>query len=144
MHFEGTIEVPVPKEKFYAFVTEPAKMISILPDVEESKVLDGGHFFVKSKVGMSYIKGSVSMKFEVSKKKGSSVTMVGHGQGIQSSVDLTMEIILEDTAGGTKGNWSADAKVGGLLASVGSRLLNSVAEKYIKQITETLRQKVVQ
>lgn len=143
MHFEGTLEVPVPKEKFYAFVTDPANVISILPDVEESRVMDSEHFFVKAKLGMSYIKGSVSMQFAVSKKQGSSVALVGRGQGIQSTVDLTMEIALEDIAGGTRGNWSADAKVGGLLASVGSRLLNSVAEKYVKQITETLRQKVV-
>jgi len=143
MLFEGAVEAPVTPEHFYAFVTNPAKIISILPDVEESKVLDPAHFTIRSKVGMSYIKGAVSMKFEIAeKRKDEFVRMVGRGQGVQSTVDLTMAITLEGSGKSTKASWSAEAKVGGLLASVGSRLIGSVAEKYVKEITETLRQKV--
>jgi carbon monoxide dehydrogenase subunit G len=143
MRFEGTLEAPVSPKKFYAFATAPDKIISILPDVEESKVTDGEHFFVKSKVGMSHIRGSVSMRFHVTEKRQDSyVKMVGRGQGIQSSIDLSMELSLENHDGGTRAKWVAETKVGGLLASVGSRLVNGVAERYIKQMTEALRQKV--
>lgn len=143
MRFEGAIEAPIPPAGFYAFVTNPTKIISILPDVEEFKVLDDGHFSIKSKIGMSYIKGVVAMNFEIAeKRKDAFVKMVGRGQGVQSSIDMTMTIVLEQSGTGTRASWSAEAKVGGLLASVGSRLLDSVAERYVKQITENLRQKV--
>jgi carbon monoxide dehydrogenase subunit G len=143
MRSEGVLEAAVPPEKFYAFVTQPSKIISILPDVEESKVVDAEHFSVKSKVGMSYIKGTVAMNFEiVDKKKDAFVRMVGRGQGVQSSVDMTLTVALERSPGGTKATWTSETKVGGLLASVGSRLLDGVSEKYIKRITESLRQKV--
>jgi uncharacterized protein len=142
MHFEGTIDVPVAPSRFYAFVTAPEKIISILPEVEESRITDRDHFFVKANVGMSYIKGTVSMNFEFAeKRKDSFVKMVGSGQGVQSSIDLTMEIALEASTSGTRASWKADAKVGGLLASVGNRLLNAAAEKYINQMTEELRKK---
>jgi uncharacterized protein len=143
VHFEGEIDVPVPKEKLYEFIVDPKGIVSILPDVEESRVIDGDHFFVKSKVGMSYLKGSVGLNFNiVEKRPGEFARVVGRGQGIQSSMDLSLAITVEGTPGGSKGKWVADAKVGGLMASVGGRIINSVAEKYIRQVTETLRVKV--
>ena len=145
MHFEGEIEVPVPKERLYAFVTDPAKVVSILPDVEESRIIDGDHFHVKSKLGMSYLRGTVGLDFEIKeRRKDEFARVAGRGQGMQSSIDLSMEFAIEGIQNGCKGRWTADAKVGGLLASVGGRILNGVAEKYVKQITESLKQKVSQ
>ena len=145
MHFEVVIDVAVPKVKLYAFITDPAKVVSILPDVEESKIVDGDHFFVKSKLGMSYLRGTVGLNFEIiERRKDEFARIKGRGQGIQSSIDLTLELAVEGTPDGCKGRWSADSKVGGLLASVGGRILDGVAEKYVKQITESLRQKVSQ
>jgi len=118
-------------------------VISILPDVEESKVKDRDHFSVKSKVGLSYVKGSVSMNFEVvEKRQDEFAKLVGHGQGLQSSVDMAMEITLEDKGKGSLARWKTEANVGGLLASVGARLLGGAADKYVKQITENLKKKV--
>lgn len=83
------------------------------------------------------------MNFEIAeKRKNASVRMIGHGQGVQSSIDLTMTITLEEYQGGTRARWFVEAIIGGLLASVGSRILGSAAEKYVKLITENLRQKV--
>lgn len=143
MHFEGEMAVPAPKERLYAFITDPAKVISILPDVEESKVVDGDHFYVKSKLGMSYLRGTVGLNFEImERRKDEFARVAGRGQGMQSSIDLTLDLAVEGTPDGCRGKWTADAKVGGLLASVGGRILNGVAEKYVKQITESLKQKV--
>lgn len=145
MHFEGEMEVSVPKERLYAFVTDPAKVVSILPDVEGSKFIDNDHFYVKSKLGTSYLRRSIGLNFEVTEKReGEFARVAGHGQGMQSSIDLSLEFVIEGTPNGCRGKWKADAKVGGLLASVGGRILNSVAEKYVKQITDSLKQKVSQ
>ena len=145
VHFEGEIEVPAPKERLYAFMVDPAKVVSIVPDVEESKIVDSDHFFVKSKLGMSYLRGTVGLNFEiVERRKDEFAKVVGHGQGIQSTMDISLELAVESTPTGCRGRWSADAMVGGLLAGVGGRILNGVAEKYVKQITESLKQKVAE
>ena len=95
---------------------------------------------MKSKLGMSYLKGTVGLNFEITeKRKDEFARVVGRGQGMQSTIDLTMEFAIEGAPGGCKGRWTADAKVGGLLASVGGRILNGVAEKSNKQITESLK-----
>ena len=145
MHFQGEIDVPAPKERLYEFMIDPAKVVSIMPDVEESKIIDGDHFFVKSKLGMSYLRGTVGLNFEITeKRKDEFARVVGRGQGLQSSIDLSLELAVESTTAGSKGRWTADAKVGGLLASVGGRILDGVAEKYVRQITESLKQKVTE
>jgi uncharacterized protein len=143
MHFEGAIEAQVPKDAFYSFITDPQKVISIMPDVIDSKVDDASHFWVKSNVGMAFARGTMSIKFEILPNPDSaSAKVIGRGQGMQSSVDLTMEIALQEAGGLTKALWTADAKVGGLLASVGSRLIESAAEKYVRQITDNLKSRV--
>lgn len=140
MHFEGSIQVPAARKEFYEFLLDPRRVISILPDVQESKVLDPEHFSVKAKVGMGYLRGTVSINFEVAeKKKDAFAKLLGHGQGLQSSMEIALTIQLEDSQGGSKGRWAADVSVGGLLAGAGSRLVQGAAEKYVVQITENLR-----
>lgn len=143
MHYEGTIETPASREAVYAFITDPAKVISILPEVVDSKISDPDHFNVKAKAGAAYLKGTLDIDFEIVEKEKDSVAKIaGHGQGMQSSVEIRLAIALEDSQGGTRARWVADAAVGGLLASVAGRLIDGVAAKYVKQITESLRQKV--
>ena len=38
--------------------------------------------------------------------------------------------------------WAADAKISGMMASVGSRLIDSAADKYVKQIIGSLEKKL--
>src|SRR5271157_3971671 len=137
MRYEGTIEAPISRARFYSLVTNPARVIGFLPDVVDSKVTDSDHFTVKARVGAGPVKGTLDMAFEtVERKEGASTTLRGHGQGMQSSVDVTLRISLEDTEKGCTAKWTAEASVGGLLASLGGRLVDGVASKYVAAITE--------
>ncbi|MDA4124713.1 MAG: carbon monoxide dehydrogenase subunit G [Thaumarchaeota archaeon] len=145
MHYEGTFDASVPKEELFEFVTDPAQIIAILPGVEQSRVTDRNHFFVKARVGAGPLRGSIGMNFTTTgKKKDTSAKIVGRGEGMQSVVDLTLTMSLEDAPSGSRARWSADAKVGGLLASVAGRLIEGIADGYIKQVTENLRRKVTE
>ncbi len=141
MHFEGNFEVAAERARVYEFLTEPRHLASLLPGVESFQVMDDSNFAAKAKVGISYMKGSVSLKFEILEKKtNSSVKIVGRGTGIQSTIDLSMKILLEDgPQSSTIARWTADVNIGGLLASVGNRLLGSAAEKYILQISDNMK-----
>jgi carbon monoxide dehydrogenase subunit G len=145
VHYEGTIDVKVPKEKFYEFITDPSRMVTILPGVEETKISDSDHFFVKAKLGAGPIRGSMSVNFTLTeKRKGASAKLVGHGEGMQGFVDLTLVMNLSDAPHGSIARWSADARVGGLLSSVAGRLIEGIASTYIKQVTENLREQVAE
>jgi uncharacterized protein len=140
VRFEGSTELAASPAAVYAFITDPAKVVTIIPDVQESKIADGDHFSVKAKAGIGPMRGTLTMSFQVTEKKpGEAATLVGRGQGMQGTVDMAMTISLARTESGTRASWAADAKVGGILASVGGRLIGGVAEKYVREITEALK-----
>lgn len=144
MHYEGAFDVSAPKEKVYDFVTDPKKVTTIFPDVQSVKVIDPTNFQVKAKVGMSFIKGTMDVKMTlVENKRPVFSKLKARGTGLNSAVDLESSFTLEDSAtGGTHVKWAADAKISGMMASVGSRLIDAQADKYVKQIIGSLEKKL--
>jgi carbon monoxide dehydrogenase subunit G len=144
VHYQGSFEVSAPREKVYAFVTDPKKVTTIFPDASDVKVVDENNFSAKVKVGMSFIRGTLDVKMNmVEKKPGRFAKLKARGTGLSSSVDLESSFTLEDgKSGGTVLSWVADAKISGMMASVGSRLMDSAAEKYVNQIVTALKKKL--
>ena len=143
IRYEGSIEAAVAKERFYEIVSDPQKVIGFLPDVVESSVSDSDHFAVKAKVGAGPMKGTLDFRFEtVEKSPGARLKLKGRGQGMQSMVDLTLEMTFEEKGQGSLARWVAEAELGGLLASLGGRLIDGIAAKYVKQMTENIRNEV--
>ncbi|MGA2665391.1 MAG: carbon monoxide dehydrogenase subunit G [Nitrososphaerales archaeon] len=144
MHYEGTFEVAAPKERVYDFVTDPNGVTSIFPDVQSVKVIDANNFTLKAKVGMSFIKGTMDVKLAlVDNRRPTYSKLKARGTGMNSSVDLESTFAIEDVpGGGSRVSWAADAKISGMMASVGSRLIDSAADKYVKQIIGSLQEKL--
>lgn len=144
MHYDGAFDVTANAEKVFDFITDPKKMITIFPDVQNVKILDENNFTLKAKVGMSFIKGTMDVKGTISeKKRPSSAKVKARGTGVNSAVELdSIFTMAEGPTGGTHVTWSADAKISGMMASVGSRLVDSAADKYVKQIIGALQKKL--
>lgn len=143
IRYEGTVEASIPRDRFYSMVLDPQRVIGFLPDIVESRVTDPDHFKVKARVGAGPLRGVLDFAFEMlAKEPGLYVELKGHGQGMQSTVDLTLKMNFEDRQAGSRAKWVAEAELGGLLASVGGRLIDGVAGKYVKQITENIRREV--
>ena len=144
MHYDGSFDVAAPKEKVYDFITDPKKITTIFPDVKDVKVLDEENFTLKAKVGMSFIRGNMDVKGSMTdKKKPTMAKLKARGTGLNSSVDLESTFTMVDgEKGGTHVTWTADARMSGMIASVGSRLIDSAANKYVKQIIGSLQKKL--
>ena len=144
MHYEGSFEVAAPKEKVYAFVTDPAQVTSIFPDAQDLRVVGADTFSLKVKVGVSFIRGVMDVKMTfVERRPPAYAKMHAKGSGMSSTVDLENAFTLEDRpGGGTVVRWTADAKVGGLMANVGSRMMDTVSAKYVKEIIGALNAKL--
>ena len=145
MHYDGSFEVPVPKQKVYEFVMDPAKITSIFPDVQDVKVIDENNFTLKAKVGISFIRGMMDVKMSIVERNPPSFAkMKAKGNGMSSSVELENTFTIEDAQGGSGAlvKWAADAKISGLMASVGSRLIDAAAQKYVGEIIGSLKEKL--
>jgi carbon monoxide dehydrogenase subunit G len=145
MHYDGSFEVPADNQKVYEFVTDPQKVTSIFPDVQDVKVIDANNFTLKAKVGISFVRGMMDVKMAiVERDPPKSVKMHAKGNGMSSSVELDNTFTIEQSPSG-KGSlvkWAADAKVAGLMASVGSRLMDAAAQKYVAEIIGSLKEKL--
>lgn len=145
MHYDGSFEVPMPRQKVYDFVTDPSKITSIFPDVQDVKVADSDNVSLKAKVGISFIRGMMDVKMSIVERNPPGFAkMKSKGNGLSSSVELENTFTIEESAGGNGSlvKWAADAKIAGLMASVGSRLIDAAAQKYVSEIIGSLREKL--
>jgi len=144
MNYNGTFEVKSSRDQVYAFAIDPVKVTTIFPDVQDVKVIDANNFSLKARVGIGFVKGMMDIKCVIAEKKPSAyVKLKANGIGLSSAVELESSFTLEDAPnGGTLVRWTAEAKISGLIARVGSRIMDSVASKYINQIIESLKEKL--
>lgn len=144
MHYDGSFEVVSNRTKVYEFATDPSRIATAFPDVQDVKVEDAEHFTLKAKVGISFIRGLMNAKCVIIEKTPAEfVKLKISAQGLGSAVEMESGFSFQDSQnGGTLVKWYADANVAGSVAGTGSRLLESAADKYIKQIVEALKQKL--
>jgi len=144
MHYDGSFEVSSSKDVVYAFAVDPARIAAILPDVQDVKVIDADNFSLKAKLGISFVKGLMDVKCTITEKTASTfLKLNATATGLSSVVELESRFTMEDTqGGGTLVKWTADAKIVGLMARVGSRLIDSATEKYVTQMINSLKQKL--
>ena len=144
MHFDGTFNVKAAPDKVYAMILDPKQISQCMPDLQKLDVKSPDDFTAVVKAGVSFIKGDFTLHFlVVEKTPNSHAKLTAHGTGIGSTVDMETYMDLANGAdGGTSMKWSADAKIGGRIASVGQRLLQGQAEKIIKGLFECLQGKL--
>ncbi len=144
MHFDGTFKVKAPKEKVFDTILDPNQISQCMPDLQKLDVKTPEDFIAVVKAGVSFIKGDFTLHFNVVEKNPPThAKLSAHGTGIGSTVDMETVMDLSDTQeGGTSMKWTADAKVGGRVASLGQRLLDGQAEKIIRQLFGCLQSKL--
>ncbi len=144
MHFEGTFDVKAPRQKVWDFISVPNNVAKCLPDLQKLEVLAPDRFKATVKAGVGFIKGTFNFEFAMlDMQPPTHAKLSGHGSGTGSTVDLETAIDLSDLPdGGTRMAWKADAKVGGLIASVGQRLLEGAAQKLVGNLFACLKKQL--
>ncbi|MEP6861315.1 MAG: carbon monoxide dehydrogenase subunit G [Deltaproteobacteria bacterium] len=122
---------------------DPAVLAAVLPGCEKLELVDGSYVGeIKVKIGpiQGKFTGKVDLLDQVPPK---SYRMVIDGKGAQGFVKATARIVLEPQGGSTKITYDSDAQVGGKIATVGERLIETSAKAIVKQSLEGLGENVV-
>ena len=121
MHYEGSFEVAAPKNFCYEFAIDPGKITTIFPDAQDVNIIDSENFELKTKIGISFIKGLMDVRGTITDKIPEKfVKLKAKARGLDSSIELESGFSMEDKAGGgTKIQWEVDAVIGGLMSRVG-------------------------
>ena len=146
MQMEGAFTVKAKRLEAYKFLIDPSRFAAHMPDVEEVTVEDSTHFTMRAKVGVSHIKGTMTVKLElVEKEEPVRAKVVGKGSGLGSAVDLVTSFNLEETENGmTRILWKGEATVGGKLAAVGGGLMERLAKKNLEKFVAGIQSGIEQ
>ncbi|MEM3708944.1 MAG: carbon monoxide dehydrogenase subunit G [Nitrososphaerales archaeon] len=139
--FKGTYEVRVGKDKVWAYISNPEKVVTCMPGFKSLEIISEEEFTVKTELGIGWIKGDFDFVIRVKEQSPPSyAALSGHGSGVGSTIDVDLSISLnEEREGETALLWEANVRVGGLLAAIGQRVLKNVAEKIATQLLENVR-----
>lgn len=132
MRFEGTLTVKAPRERVFAFLTDPQAVSRCAPGLESLEILTPKQRFrAVASVGLGAVKATFVNEVEwLDLVAPSRASMKVHGTAPGSAMDATTSMVLSDGPGGTTDlQWTADVNVAGTVASLAARLMSSVARK---------------
>jgi uncharacterized protein len=132
---EGSSDIPAPRERVWAAFLDPAILARALPGCEGLEAIGTGEYKAKMKIGVAAIKGTFEGKvrlFDLEPPNRYKMALEGSGGPGFVRGEASMELSDVD-GGGTRVTYSADAQVGGLIASVGQRMLGGVSKMMLDQ-----------
>ena len=145
MNFKGTVTINAPREKVWAFLTDPTQLTECAPGLESLDVIvPNEKFRAVASAGFGAIKATfVTDATWMDLDPPNRARMKIHGTAPGSRVDGTSEMVLSDGANGsTVLNWSSDITVVGTIASLAARLMGVVTQKLTDAFFECVRKKI--
>src|SRR5919198_1384249 len=146
MKIEGSSDIPAPRDRVWFAFLDPATLATAIPGCEKLEAAGPGEFKAVMKVGVGPIKGTFEGKVRLADQEPPQrYRMAIEGTGAPGFVRGEAAMELSEIDGGTRVSYNADVQVGGLIASVGQRMLGGVSrmmlDQFFSRMTEILTPK---
>ena len=141
MKISGTHTLAVPPDRAYAMLLDPAVLAQAIPGCESlEKIGDqGDEYRMKMKMALAAVSGAFEGKVRITDKTPpSSFRMDVEGTGKIGFVKGGGLLTLKPVGEGTEVTFDGDVQVGGTIAAVGQRLIDTTAKMMIKKFFERL------
>jgi carbon monoxide dehydrogenase subunit G len=131
LEFSGAPVIDAPRNEVWARLMDPDFIAASAPGVETVEAVDATHFNVISGLGIAAVRLQFRLEVELTDiVEQERLRMVALGRGPGSEVDVVSNVRLEDAGPGrTRLQWAATCTVGGVLAGLGTRLLEGTARR---------------
>ncbi len=141
MDISGTQTIPVARAAVWDALNDPAVLKACLPGCESVERTSPEQFRVVVAAAIGPLRARFNGTLRIADAQPpSSCVMVFEGQGGAVGFGSgSSTVTLKDTADGTELSYTAQAQVGGKLAQVGSRLIDSVARKMADDFFKAFR-----
>ena len=134
MKVQGSTSLAVPKSAVWGTLTDPEQLTALLP---QGEILAEDDAMWRARLSAPTALGDSTFTFTftlLERRPEEHVRITGHGRASQNVVDLTADLDLSETDGGTEVRWEADIRFGGVLASLGQRSLRYVVQKQVEDV----------
>lgn len=142
MKLDGEFVFDASVQDVWDALFDPQVLAAVLPGCEKLELVDGQYVGdIKVKVGP--IQGKFTGKVDLLDKiEPKSYKMKIDGRGAQGFVNATANIELVAEGDGTRIKYTSESNIGGKIASVGSRLVETSAKAIVKQSLEGLNENI--
>jgi uncharacterized protein len=136
----GTYTLPVPVEKAYSSLQDPALLCQTMPGCESLDKIGPDEYAMKMKMAMSMVSGNFDGKVRIADQNPhSSFKLIVEGQGkigfVKGTGAINLKAIDEKS---TEVTYDGDVQVGGTIAAVGSRLIDTTSKMMIKKFFDKM------
>ncbi|ALG74111.1 carbon monoxide dehydrogenase [Azospirillum thiophilum] len=136
---EGSRDVPATPEQVWAILLDPKELAALLPGCEALDLVGPNAYRAEVVVGIGPVRGRYTAEVALSDlDPPNALTLTGSGTSALGSGSGTGHVTLERTATGTRVTYRYGASVGGKVAAVGGRMLDSASRLLIGQFFEKL------
>ena len=144
MELKGSRIIAADRATVWKHLNDPATLQACIPGCEEltGSPEDGFEAVVKQKVGpvKATFKGKVTLS-DIAEDESYKITGEGSG-GVAGFAKGGADVSLTDVEDGTELTYVAEAKVGGKIAQLGSRLIDGFARKMADSFFDNFRAEV--
>ena len=130
MKLTATYLIGAPRERVFGSITDPNILQRCIEGCEKMVKTSEDNYDAHLRIGLAGLKGNYVGKIHLKDLQApESYTLVMEGKGAPGFVKGTARIQLADKGSQTELRCDADAQVGGLIAAIGSRLIEATAKK---------------
>src|SRR5438105_5129016 len=144
MKFIASYNLPAPRNRVFMLLTDPAVLQRCIEGCEKMVRTSEDSYDVHLRMGIAGLNGNYVGKVQIKDKKiPESYTLLIEGKGGPGFVKSTAQIQLSDKGKDTELLCESEAQVGGMIAAIGSRLIEAVGKKmmdnFFKKFSDSLK-----
>jgi carbon monoxide dehydrogenase subunit G len=139
MKVAGAYPVPAPQERAYALLQDPAILTRCMPGCEGLDRVAENEYAMRMKMVLASISGQFTGKVKITEPNPpTSFRLLVEGTGKIGFMKGEGLLKLSTVGEGTSVQFDGDVQVGGTIAAVGQRLLDTTARMLIKRFFDKL------
>ena len=137
MKISGSYEVPTSRERAYQLLQDPVVLAKCMPGTDQLDKIGENEYEMKMKMAIASIGGSFAGKVRLADQKPpESFKLIVEGNGKIGFIKGEGVLNLTPQGESAAIQYDGDVQVGGTIASVGQRLIDTTAKMIIKKFFE--------
>ena len=144
---EKSFQVPEPADQVWKVMSDPRSVANCVPGARITEAVDEKTYkgVIKIKLGASVTDYKGEAHIERLDDQAQEIEMIGKGQDVRGKGGATMKLTAKVRAlpeGGTEVATISELNVIGILAQMGSRMIQEVANQIFEEFTKNLRRQL--
>ena len=139
MKISGAYTLPLPQERAYQVMQDPAVLARAIPGCEGLEKTGPDEYRMKMKMALASLSGNFDGKVRITDQSPpNSFKLIVEGSGKVGFMKGEGNLKFTPKDAGTEVSYEGDVQVGGTIAAVGQRLIDATAKMMIKRFFEKI------